>query len=72
MTAIAQERPTFGTTSGVTRELPKYFYTWMAGLCMLVAFAGFTPTCWRSRVSESLMTVRPDVKLASIVGPDRA
>ena len=46
MTAIAQERPTFGTKSGVTRDLPKYFYTWMAGLCMLVAFAGFTPTYW--------------------------
>ncbi|MEP7344265.1 MAG: hypothetical protein ABI877_03315 [Gemmatimonadaceae bacterium] len=24
----------------------KYFYVWMAALCMLVAFAGFAPTYW--------------------------
>ena len=46
MTAIAQEPSAFATKSGVTRDLPKYFYTWMAGLCMIVAFAGFTPSYW--------------------------
>ena len=46
MTAIAQEPPAFATKSGVTRDLPKHFCIWMAGLCMIVAFAGFTPSYW--------------------------
>lgn len=46
MTAIAQGPSAFATTSCVTRDLPKYCSPWMAGLCMMVAFAGFTPSYW--------------------------
>ena len=58
MTAIAQEPSAFATQSRVTRDLPKYFYTWMAGLCMIVAFAGFTPSYW-ARVATGTFTGAP-------------
>ncbi len=58
MTAIAQEPAAFATKAGVTRDLPKYFYTWMAGLCMIVAFAGFTPSYW-ARVATGSFTGPP-------------
>lgn len=41
MTAVAIE-PVRSNT--LTRA--KYFYVWMAGLCMFVAFVGFAPTYW--------------------------
>ncbi len=41
MTAIALEPSRSATQTGT-----KYFYVWMAGLCMLVAFAGFAPSYW--------------------------
>ncbi len=58
MTAIAQQPLAFATKSGVTRDLPKYFYTWMAGVCMIVAFAGFTPSYW-ARVATGRFTGPP-------------
>lgn len=30
----------------LTRTGSKYFHVWMAGLCVLIAFAAFTPTYW--------------------------
>ncbi len=28
------------------RDAPRWFYVWMAGACVLVAFVGFAPTYW--------------------------
>ncbi len=32
--------------AGVVRDTTRWFYVWMAGACVLIAFGGFAPTYW--------------------------
>lgn len=46
MTAVPLVPPVSTDSSTIPRALPRLFFTWMAVVCLLVAFLGFLPTYW--------------------------
>lgn len=46
MTSAAVGAAPLSATGAPRRELPRHFFTWMAVVCLAVAFIGFTPTYW--------------------------
>ena len=39
--------------SASARSDAQWFYVWMAGVCVLIAFGGFIPTYWASLRAEA-------------------
>ena len=46
MEAALSTLPSSKASDSVVRSSQRYFYVWMAGVFVLIAFGGFTPTYW--------------------------
>lgn len=55
------------TAAGAAVHPRDRFFLWMAAYCVLLAFAGFTPTYWAPMASASLERLRPVVHLHGAV-----
>ncbi|MEO7965093.1 MAG: hypothetical protein ABIT38_14405 [Gemmatimonadaceae bacterium] len=58
MTAIAIDSTLPTGATAAPRTLPRHFFTWMAVVCMLVAFIGFAPSYWLP-VSQGRLRAAP-------------